>query len=170
MAQGRGNLLVAQKQLLQTFKSRVSGFEAIPEGSIARFWMEFTHAGEHRRRDREFSEIQDYYALYLQATQMVAASYAICGQMEAAEQVFLEAEAEMKEINFGALQTLRYIHKKNTEMFYYHAADYIATERELCLEDAQEYDAISLQVSGEQLLEVFEHGRQEEVSESDSEQ
>ena len=162
MAQGRGNLLVAQKQLLQTFKSRVSGFEPLPEGSFSRFWMEFTHAGAHRRRDQEFTEIQ--------ATQMVAASYAICGQMDAAEQVFLEAEAEMKEIDFGALQTLRYIHKKNTEMFYYHAADYIATERKICLEDAQEYDAISLQISGEKLLEVFENGRTEEVSESDSEQ
>ena len=76
----------------------------------------------------------------------------------------------MKEIDFGALQTLRYIHKKNTEMFYYHAADYIATEREICLEDAQEYDAISLHISGEKLLEVFENGRTEEVSESGAEQ
>ena len=174
MAAGRSNLLKAQKQLLQTFKSRVSGFEPLPEGSFSRFRMELMHAGVHRRRDQEFSEIQKYYALYLQATQMVAASYAICGQMDAAEhaaeQVFLDAEQEMKEIDFGALQTLRYIHKKNTEMFYYHAADYIATEREICLEDAKEYDAISLQISGEKLLEVFENGRTEEVSESDSEQ
>jgi hypothetical protein len=55
-------------------------------------------------------------------------------------------------------------------MFYYHAAEYIATEREICLEDALEYDAISLQVSGEKLLEVFEHGRPEEISEPDAEQ
>ena len=170
IAQGQGNLLAAQKQLLQTFKSRVNGFEPLPKGSFSRFWMELMHAGAHRRRDQEFTEIQKYYALYLQATQMVAASYAICGNIEAAEQVFLEAEQEMKTIDFGALQTLRYIHKKNSEMFYYHAADYIATEREICLEDAQEYDAICLQVSGEKLLEVFENGRTEEVSESDSEQ
>ena len=170
MAQGRGNLLVAQKQLLQTFKTRVSDFEPLPEGSFSRFWMEFTHAGAHRRRDQDFTEIQKYYALYLQATQMVAASYAISGQMDAAEQVFLEAEQEMKEIDFGALQTLRYIHKKNTEMFYYHAADFIATERKICMEDAQEYDAICLQISGEKLLEVFENGRTKEISESDAEQ
>ena len=76
----------------------------------------------------------------------------------------------MNEIDFRALQTLRYIHKENTDMFYHHAADYIATEREICLEDVREYDAISLQISGERLLEVFEHGRQEEVSEPDAEQ
>lgn len=170
MAQGRGNLLIAQKQLLQTFKSRVIGFEPLPEGRLSRFWMELTDTGAHRRRDQEFNEIQKYYALYLQATQMVAASYAICGQMDAAEQVFVDAEREMTEIDFGALQTLRYIHKKNTEMFYYYAPDYIATEREICLEEAQEYDAISLQVSGEKILEVFEHGRTEEVSKPDVEQ
>ena len=55
-------------------------------------------------------------------------------------------------------------------MFYYHAVDYIATEREICIEEAQEYDAISFQVSGEKLLEVFEHGGSEEISESDAEQ
>lgn len=163
MAQGRSNLLVAQKQLLQTFKSRVRGFEPLPEGKLSRFWLELTHEGTLRRKDQEFEELQRYYALYLQATQMVAASYAICGQMDAAEQVFIEAEQEMQEIDFGALQTLRYIHKENTKLFYYHAADYIAAEREICLEEAQDYDVISLQVTGEKLLEVFEHGRTEEI-------
>ena len=170
MAQGRGNLLVAQKQLLQTFKSRVSGFEPIPEHKISRFGMELLHTGALRRKDREFNEIQKYYALYLQATQMVAASYAVCGQMDAAEQVFIDAEQEMKAIDFSALQTLRYIHKKNSDMFYYHAADYIASERDICLEDAQEYDTISLQVSGEKLLEVFDNVRKEEVPEPDVKQ
>ena len=79
--------------------------------------------------------------------------------MENADQVFIDAEQEMKEIDFRALQTLRYIHKKNTEMFYYHAADYIATEREIWLEDAQEYDTISLLVSGKKILEVFENDK-----------
>lgn len=169
MAQGRGNLLVAQKQLLQTFRSRVNAFDPLPESRFSRFWMELKHTGALRRRDQDFSEIQKYYALYLQATQMVATSYAICGQRDAAEQVFLEAEQEMEKIDFRALQTLHYIDKKDTDMFYYHAVDYITIEREICLEDAQKYDAINLQVSGEKILEVFERGKSEEVSDSDAE-
>ena len=169
MAQGRANLLVAQQQILQTFKSRASGFEPLPESGFARFWMEFTRPGALRGKDQECTEIQRYYALYLQATLMIAASYAICGNMQSAEDVFTEAEREMKEINFGALQTLRYIHAENSDMFYYHAADYIATERKIFLEAAQEYNAINVQISGEQLLEVFENGRTEEISEADSE-
>ena len=159
MAQGRSNLLIAQKQLFQTFKSRVIGFDPIPKDKIRRFTLEFMHPGFYRSKDQEFSEIQKYYELNLQAIQLVAVSYAICGQIEVADQVFIEAEQEMKEIDFGALQTLCYIHKKNTEMFYYHAADYITTEREIWLEDVQEYDTINLQVSGKKILEVFENDR-----------
>ena len=170
MASGRSNMLTAQKQILQTFKSRVNNFEPLPESKFSRFRMELMHSGAHRKKDQEFKDIQNYYALYLQATQMVAASYTICGQLDAAKQVFVDAEQEMREIDFSALQTLRYIHKKNTEMFYDHAADYIAVEREICLEEAQEYDVISLQISGEKLLEVCKNGKTEKVSESNSEQ
>lgn len=92
------------------------------------------------------------------------------GQMDAAEQVFIDAEQEMQGIDFSSLQTLRYIHKKNMEMFYYHATDYIATEREICLEEAQEYDMINIQMSGDKLLEVFQNVRTEKISESNSEQ
>lgn len=161
---GRSNMLTAQKQLLQTFKRRVRNFEAIPKNIWGRFWIEFKHSGSFRRKDKEFSEIQEYYALYLQATQMVATSYIICGQLEAAEQVFEIAEQDMKEIDFNALKTLRYIHKENADMLYFHAAEYVATEREICLEDAYEYDAINIEVSGEKLLETFENGRSKEIS------
>ncbi len=170
MASGRSNMLAAQKQLFQTLKSRIGGFEPLPQGRFVRFGMELLHLGAHRRKDQEFLDIQKYYSLYLLATQMVAVSYAICGQMDAAEQVFIDAEQEMQGIDFSALQTLRYIHKKNTELFFYHAADYIATEREICMEETQEYDMISIQVSGEKLLEVFKNDRAEKIPESNFEQ
>ena len=167
---GRSNMLTAQKQLLQTLKRRVGNFEAIPESAWSRFWIEFKHSGSFRRKDKEFADIQEYYALYLQATQMVAASYVICGQPEAAEQGFQIAEQDMKEIDFNALKTLRYIHKENADMLYYHADEYIAAEREHCMDEAQEYDTMCIEVSGAKLLEAFENGRKEEISESEAEQ
>lgn len=166
---GRSNMLTAQKQLLQTFKRKVSNFEPIPDSAWKRFWIEFKHSGTFRQKDKEFSDIQEYYALYLQATQMVAASYVICGQIEAAEQVFEIAEQDMKGINFEGLKTLQNIHKENKDMLYYHADDYVASERKVCMEEAKEYESISIEVSGSKLLEVFNYGRTEEISESDVE-
>lgn len=163
---GQSKILTAQKQLLQTFKRRVGNFEAIPNSAWSQIWIEIKHSGTFRQKDREFSEIQEYYKLYLQATHMLAASYVICGQPEAAEQVFEIAEHDMKEIDFSALKTLRYIHKKNLEMLYDHAAEYVAKEREICMEGSHEYDTMSIEVSGAKLLEAFENERTKEVPES----
>lgn len=48
-------------------------------------------------------DIQEYYGLYLQATRMIAASYTICGNKEAAQQVFEIAEQNIKQIDFNPL-------------------------------------------------------------------
>lgn len=167
---GRNQILTAQKQILQTFKRRVSSFEPIPESWWKRFGLEFKHSGTLRQRDKEFSEIQEYYSLYLQATQMLAASYAICGQIEQAEKVYQIAEQDMSEISFEAVKTLRFVHKKNDSMLYYHAVDYVTAEKRICMDDAKEYDYITFQVRGEKLLEVFENGGSKEISSSESEQ
>lgn len=167
---GRSKMLVAQEQIFRTFETRVRNFEPIPESSWSRFCTELLHPGSLKRKDAEFDEIQQYYALYLQATQMVAASYALNGELESAEKVFLTAEQNMATVNFDGLKTLQYIHKQNKELFYYHATEYIASEREIGLEEAQGYDTISIQVTGEKLLEAFNYGRQEEVQKPETEQ
>lgn len=165
---GRTQMLIAQSQILQTLKRKVKNFEPLPEGAFAHFKLELLHEGTLEQKDKEFYEIQEYYGLYLQATHFVAASYAICGRLEAAEQVFKNAEQEMAAIDFGPLKTLRYIHKKNPDMFYYHAEEYVETEKEDCLAAAAEYDTISITVSGEKLLEVFKDGREKALSESEA--
>lgn len=160
---GRSNMLTAQKQFLQTFKSKVENFEEIPKTRWSRFWIEVKHGEFFKQRYKEFSDIQEYYRLYLKATYMVATSYAICGQKEAAQQVFEIAEQDMKEINFEALKTLSFIHKNDSNMLYYHADEYVATEREICMNEIQEYDTISIEVSGAKLLEVFQNGKTHEI-------
>lgn len=166
---GRNQILTAQKQLLQTFKRRISLFEALPESSFKRFWLELKHSGTLQERDRDFEEIQEYYSLYLQATQMLATSYTICGQVDEAEKVFQIAEQDMAEIDFDAVKTLRFIHKKNDDMLYYHAKDYISVEKDICLEDAKEYEYITFNVSGEELLEAYENGRKQKIQDSETE-
>ena len=167
---GRDKMLIAQEQIFRTFESRVRNFEPISESGWVRFRTELVHPGSLKEKDAEFVEIQQYYALYLLATQMVAASYALYGKSESAEQVFLTAEQAMESLNFNGLKTLQYVHKENTELFYYHASEYIASEREISLEAAQNYDTVSIQITGEKLLEAFNYGRTESVQESDIKQ
>lgn len=166
---GRTNLLTAQKQILQTFRSRVESFESIPKGRIKRFFLALKHNEYYSEKDNEFDVVQEYYSLFIQATQMVAASYLLCGQQESANKVFTIAGQDMKDIDFEAIKSLKYIHKDNPEMFYYHAEEYIETERQICFEDAKEYDIMKIAVQGDKLLEVFASERTEEISETDAE-
>lgn len=165
---GRSNLLAAQNQFLETFKSRVKNYEEIPKSRWKRFYSEVKHSGYHKEKDREFEIIQEYYALFLHATRLVAASYLICGDTEAAEKVFDMAEQEIKGINFDSVKTLDYVHKRNPQLLYYHADEYINAEKQLCMDEAKEYETISIEVSGAKLLEVLSNERPESISNAKS--
>ncbi|WP_194611064.1 hypothetical protein [Clostridium vitabionis] len=170
IAEGRSHILSAQKKLLQTFKSRVEGFTPIPKDERDRFWLEFRHGGILQEKDKEFSDIQEYYGFYLEATQLLAASYAIYGDMDEAEKVFEIAKTEMSEIRFDSIKTIDYIHKQTQELFYNCPEEYIEAEKDVCMADAKDYDVIDVEVTGQKLLEVFGNVRKEEIPESDTEQ
>ena len=163
MELGRANMLCAQSQIFETFKRRVRAYEPIPDSMFLRIAREFRHSGYLSRRDKEFDEIQEYYDLYLQSTQLIAASYILCGLSEAAKQVYDMAKEEMEEVDFTNLKSLHYLHHMDQEMFYYHACEYIEAEKDVCLEGIQEYDSITVEITGEKLLEVFENAGKETI-------
>lgn len=154
----RSKLHTAQGQILEALKTRVTEFKAIPESAWKRFWIEVMHEGTFEGWDKDFREIQSYYSLYLQATQLLADSYAFCGYTQLAENVYEKAEEDMSLISFDAMKTLRYIHKKNNDMLYYHPVEYVTADKEACLKAAKDYDFIALKVSGEKLLEALNDG------------
>ena len=156
----RQNLLVAQAQIARTLERRAAEFEPMPKAAPMRFMRELIHSGYLAEKSREVQEMQDYYDLYLQSTRLLAVSYAMCENMEAAEETFRLSEARIRSIDFSKVKTIGYQHRELTNMFYSIPAEYIATEREHCLDDVKNYDYVALEVSGETLLEVLknEHG------------
>ena len=166
----RQNLLVAQAQIEKTLERRAGEFEPLPKAAPARFMREVIHSGYLAEKRRDVQEMQDYYDLYLQATKLLAASYALCGNLETAEQTFRLSESTIRSIDFSKVETIRYQHKGLTDMFYSAPAGYIATERDVCLEAAKHYDYVALEVSGEKLLEVLGNGQAEAVQEAGTEE
>lgn len=166
----RQNLLVAQAQIEKTLERRAGEFEPLPKAAPVRFMREVIHSGYLAEKCRDVQEMQDYYDLYLQATKLLAASYALCGNLETAEQTFRLSESTIRSIDFSKVETIRYQHKGLTDMFYSASAGYIATERTVCLEEAKHYDYIALEVSGEKLLEVLGNGQAEAVQEAGTEE
>lgn len=166
----RQNLLVAQAQIGKTLERRVAEFEVLPKTAIGRFLREMGHRGYLESKDREVAEMQEYYDLYLQSTKLLAASYAICGNMKTAEETFCLGEQFMKNLDFKKVQSIGRIHDNLSDMFFYHPAEYITAEKTICLEEAKAYDYVALEVSGQKLLEALNNGGAEEVQEESAEQ
>ena len=109
--------------------------------------------------------MQEYYDLYLQATKLIAASYAIGGDLQTAEESFRIGEQFIGAIDFSKVKSIGTVHRNLGDMFYSYPVEFVASERTICLEEAKKYDYVALEVSGERLLEVLADGRTEEISE-----
>lgn len=166
----RQNLLVAQSQIEETLKRRASTFEPISEIAPVRFLRECLHSGYLAEKSKDVNEMQEYYDLYLQATNLLAASYVMCGNLKTAEQTYQISESALKAIDFSKVKTICYEHPELKNTFYSDPVGFIEAEKEVCLEDAQKYDYVSLEVSGEKLLEVLENGKENAIQEAGAEQ
>ena len=159
----RQNLLVAQAQIEKPLERRAVEFDPVPQAAAMRFMREFFHSGYLAEKKNDVQEMQEYYDLYLQATKLLAASYAICGNLETAEQTFRLSETTIQAIDFSKVKTIAYQHKALTDMFYNAPIGYIEAEREVCMEEAKRYDYVAIEVSGEKLLEVLGDGQAEKI-------
>lgn len=166
----RQNLLVAQAQIEKTLERRAVEFDPLPQAAAMRFMREFFHSGYLAEKKTDVQEMQEYYDLYLQATKLLAASYAICGNLETAEQTFRLSETTIQAIDFSKVKTIAYQHKALTDMFYNAPIGYIEAEREVCMEEAKRFDYVAIEVSGEKLLEVLGDGKTETIQKTGTEE
>mgnify|MGYP004473599843 FL=1 len=165
----RQNLLVAQSQIGKALERRAIEFEPLPKNPLIRFACVLLHDEYNAEKGRAVEEIQEYYDLYLQATNLLATSYALCGNLETAEQTYSISESELEAIDFSKVETISYEYSELKDMFYSDPVGYLATEQEKCLDKAKSYDYVALEVSGEKLLEVLENGREKTVPEAKTE-
>ena len=166
----RQNLLVAQAQIEKTLERRAVEFDPLPQAAAMRFMREFFHSGYLAEKKNDVQEMQEYYDLYLQATKLLAASYAIRGNLETAEQTFRLSETTIQAIDFSKVKTIAYQHKALTDMFYNAPIGYIEAEREVCMEEAKRYDYVAIEVNGEKLLEVLGDGKTETIQKTGTEE
>ncbi len=159
LTHARGNINVAQNQIFEAFKRRVEAFEPLPKQKLFQFFRELVSHGSYlNAHDNEYDAIQEYYHLFLQATAMLASSYAIVGDIEAAQRVFDMGVEKLSIIDNSNLKTIEYTHPKSDFFKIYESSSArLLEEKAICLETAREYDCLSITVSGEYLLEAIEN-------------
>lgn len=158
----RSKVSTAQGQIGKTLTSLVRNYSPIPKSKLGQGFRVFFNSSYLQGKDAEYYKIQDYYQLYLQATEMLAASYAVCGDMKRAQHVFEMAINYLRELDFGNVSTFSYMHPKEDakEMFFNNAPEYIQAAQAACIESAKPFEFIAIQLSGDELLEVIGNGEE----------
>lgn len=158
---GRKHLLLGKNRIGKSLQRRVEEFRPLPKNSINLFLHTYLQREYLNKRDEEVEKIQYCYAMYLEATKLLAASYAYTDDISAVEQVFRDSSDFISKIDFTKIKTIEYSHKNKdmSNMFYNHAVNYIDGEKIPCFEEAKRYDYISIETNSEDLLEVLENGR-----------
>ena len=158
----RSKISEAQSQIGQVFKSRIEDFKPIPESKLARRFKEILSPSTSymKKRDEEFSKLQEYFEFYLRATQLLAWSHSVVGDIDRAKIVFEQSVSFLRTINFGNVQTLDYIYPRNSmdDAFYHQSVPYLKAEETVCLDEAQPYEFVQITVSSEDLEEVLADG------------
>lgn len=162
---GRNNLQIGCAQLVKTVQRRASQFPKISKSRLIRDLKLLFHSDYYQGLDEEYNRIEDCFDFYLQGTKMLAASYAFCGESEKAMVVFDQAKSALEQIDFSRVERMALIHSSEKDWLSAEAPKYIESAKSTCLEEAQHYEMLSIKVSGEQLLEAFEHGRTERIQE-----
>lgn len=160
------NINVAQNKFIETFKRRINEFEELPKTQIGQFFKELGKTGYIEGKIDDYNELLEYYGLYLQSTKMLAGAYAITGDIENAERVFDLSVERINNIDFSSLKSIEYVvDKEQIDKIYEDAQAFLIEEKKICLEEAKEYDCLSIKISGSELLEVLEDGETKTISE-----
>ncbi len=164
MELARSKVSEAQGQVGQVFKSRVEAFEDIPGNVWARRWRELITASTSymTKRDEEFDKLQDCFALYLRATQLLGWTYTLVEDTERASMVFRQAADFLKCVDYSHVKTLDALYpgQDMSEAFYHQPGSYIEAEEEFCLEACRPCDCIQISLTGEEMKGAIGSGAQ----------
>lgn len=141
----------------------IEDFKPIPESKLARRFKEILSPSTSymKKRDEEFSKLQEYFEFYLRATQLLAWSHSVVGDTDRAKIVFDQSVSFLRTINFGNVRTLDYIYPRNSmdDAFYHQSVPYLQAEKAVCLDEARPYEFVQITVSSEDLVEVLADGK-----------
>lgn len=170
LREGVNNLSLGQEQIGKALVRRVEAFKALPDNGVSLFFTTLARPGYLSRKDDEVEAIQECYSMYIEATKMLAATYAYRGDLEVVEQIFQDSSDFLRGIDFSAVKTIELSHEgvDLSDWFFNRPVEYIELEKASCLESAKEYDYLQIAVAGDDLLEVIKDGG-EEISEAETE-
>ena len=155
---GISDMIQAQNQIFKEFEYQVLNFKPIPESKPQRILEEFIHSDYLNKQSNNYNKIVDYYELYKEATKYIAFAHVLIGQEKSISKIYSNSIGKMQSLNYGNLRTIEYIHpKENYQFLYDEDIKQLEEDRKNCVLISRKYDSLSIEFTGEQLLEITQY-------------
>ena len=150
-------MLEARGQIGETLQTKLKAFPSIPKSQIRQFIGRLSNGNYFSSKDEAFNTIQEYFALYLWATKLLADSYYYCDEAKAAEKAYKDAISFIGSLDFSNIQTLQNLHPNEdfSDTICFKAVPYILAEQEKSLQMAKPYDTIELILTENEIMEAL---------------
>ena len=160
--------LEAQGKLGEVLRQMVEGFQPVMPSAPGRFLQEVFSRGFTDRQDDAYNLIVDYYEAYMQATQLIALSFIVCGEEESARAVYGASRRFFGGLDYRNVLTAFNAHADTprSEHFYYQIEGRLDADLDACLELARPCDRLEIPLEGTVCLEVLENVRSEAPAET----
>lgn len=139
---------------------RIADFEAVPSSDIGVYWKMLTsHKPYIDKKDAEYDEIGEYFEYYETASRLLAYASLMEDEPERVEEITRLHGEFIGSLDAGKLKTIAKLHPEESfdSEWYMNPQGYIEDTRQEYIDFIEgNYDYMSIEATGAQLLEVLE--------------
>lgn len=149
------------ESIKKVIKRRLAEFDPVPSKGRSmrlKMWMSPTNYVE--KKNREFDEIQDCFEYYDRAQKLLAISCMMLEEPGSMEEVFFQQEKFIKGLDTWKLESMKHLHYNIdfSNEWFCSPREYLDGTRLQYLDFTKEnYDMVSIEVTGQQMLEVLDY-------------
>lgn len=161
-------MINAQDKIYEELKLQVSEYGVIPKSQVFQLFKAFTHRNYWNEKSEEYNEIVDLFNLYKESTKYIAAAHLLIEQPQVIESIYSGAVNNLKELDYSSVMSIEYMYSDDDYDFVFNNdIQLLEEDKKECLELNTKYEGLAIEVSGEQLLEAINHGKETNESESE---
>ncbi len=160
LANAREHIVLGKNQIAKQIQREMKDFPHIGKNMFKRsFDAVFGKFNQFENLEARVSRMQLLFNMYNDAVRMLAGTFVLQNEKEVALKVFEEAKSFVGNLDYSAIKTIEYIHKGENldDWFFNNEVEMVEMHEEL-VEHVGLVEALEINFTGEQLLEVTRNG------------
>lgn len=164
---GIHDLINAQDKIYEELRLQINEYGVIPKSQVLQFFEGLIHMDYWNKKSEEYNEIVDLFNLYKESTKYIAVAYLLIEQPQVIESIYSESVNKLKELDYSSVMSIEHMYSGDDYDFIFNNdIQLLEEDKKECLELNTKCEGLAIEVSGEQLLEAINHGKETNESES----